>query len=121
MHQVANKFRKEVNVKIQGSGVGGCDIILAPGGEDTSDCWCLWGTINYSFCAYDPKAVEEKIGSDFNSTAIIEDKEILGSGRCPKVTGESILCNDLTSLGNCYNGSYSCVIDSSGLCHCSTV
>ena len=50
---VTNQYKKEVNVKIQGLGVGGCDIILAPGAVDTSDCWCLWGTLHYSFCAYD--------------------------------------------------------------------
>jgi hypothetical protein len=46
--KVANQYGKEVNIKIQGTGVGGCDVVLQPGQEDDGDCWCLWGTINYS-------------------------------------------------------------------------
>jgi hypothetical protein len=42
-------------------------------------------------------------------------------GKCPIVTGESLLCSDLSSLGNCYNGAYSCTVDEEGLCHCTTV
>ena len=106
-----------MNIKIQGSGVGGCNITLAPGSdsnpvEDKSDCWCLWGTINYSFCAY---AEKSSSALDSNST-----KET-GSGKCPTGTGESLVCSDLSSLGNCYNGAYACSIDVNGLCHCQTV
>eukprot|EP00349_Pseudokeronopsis_sp_Brazil_P006060 CAMPEP_0202966772 /NCGR_PEP_ID=MMETSP1396-20130829/11331_1 /ASSEMBLY_ACC=CAM_ASM_000872 /TAXON_ID= /ORGANISM="Pseudokeronopsis sp., Strain Brazil" /LENGTH=66 /DNA_ID=CAMNT_0049691011 /DNA_START=290 /DNA_END=490 /DNA_ORIENTATION=- len=42
-------------------------------------------------------------------------------GRCPVVTGESLLCSDIASLGNCYNGAYACAIDSNGFCNCQTV
>ena len=44
--KVINNYKKEVNVKIQGAGVGGCDVIMQPGDENDSDCWCLWGTIS---------------------------------------------------------------------------
>lgn len=97
-------------MKIQGAGVGGCDVILNPGQTNT-DCWCLWGTINYSFCAY------SKNMANSNSTT---NYDKVMSGKCPIVTGESMVCNDLSSLGNCYDHAYSC-IDSTGLCHCITV
>jgi hypothetical protein len=90
--------------------VGGCDVLLNPGVTDASDCWCLWGTINYSFCAYSAGKVTEAA----NST-------IVGDGRCPVVTGESLVCSDLSSLGNCYDKAYACQIDATGLCHCNTV
>jgi hypothetical protein len=113
---VASAYKRELNIKIQGAGVGGCDVILQPGSTDPSSCWCLWGTVNYSFCAYDKMTAEEiaaqKAG---NYTAPVQD------GRCPIVTGESLVCSDLSSLGNCYNGAYSCTVDSAGLCHCETV
>lgn len=116
---ITNNYKKELNIKIQGSGVGGCDIIMQPGDVDTSDCWCLWGTINYSFCAYKPSIVggeKEAVDmSNYNSTLSV------GDGRCPAVTGESLVCSDLSSLGNCYDGSYACEIDTEGLCHCHTV
>jgi hypothetical protein len=44
--KVINNYKKEVNVKIQGSGVGGCDVIMQAGEENDADCWCLWGTIS---------------------------------------------------------------------------
>lgn len=114
---MTNNFNKEINVKIQGTGVGGCDVILQPGQEDASDCWCLWGTINYSFCAYKKSAFGD---SDINnSTEVV--KEGVQNGRCPMVTGESLVCSDLSSLGNCYDKSYACTIDEGGLCHCNTV
>ncbi len=111
---VVNNYKKEVNVKIQGTGVGGCDILLQPGESNTSECWCLWGTINYGFCSY----TAAPIGYGPNATTS-EDK--VGTGKCQVITGESLLCSDVTSLGNCYNGAYACEIDSSGLCHCKTV
>ena len=110
---VHNNYKKEINVKISGSGVGGCDILLQPGESNESDCWCLWGTINYSFCAY-----EKGIGDMKNST--VKD-DIVGNGRCAVVTGEALTCSDVSSLGNCYDGAYSCEIDVGGLCHCKTV
>mmetsp|Transcript_1922 Transcript_1922/g.1897 ORF Transcript_1922/g.1897 Transcript_1922/m.1897 type:complete len:129 (+) Transcript_1922:44-430(+) len=106
--KVLNEYKKELNVKIQGSGVGGCDILLQPGEENDSSCWCLWGTINYSFCAYS----QSPLG---NNNTNVE------SGKCPVVPGESGVCSDLSSLGNCYDGAYFCKIDSTGLCHCETI
>ena len=96
------------------TGVGGCDIILQPGESNTSDCWCLWGTINYSFCAYSKGVTDDK-------TFPISSNSTVEQGKCPIVTGESLVCSDIASLGNCYNGGYSCTIDSTGLCHCVTV
>jgi hypothetical protein len=32
--RVTNTWRKEVNVKIKGEGVGGCDVVLTPGQTD---------------------------------------------------------------------------------------
>jgi hypothetical protein len=114
---VANKFKYELNIKIQGTGVGGCDVILQPGQTDESDCWCLWGTINYSFCAYK----KSPVGSNdaFNATDV--SKLTVAQEKCPVITGESLVCSDLSSLGNCYDGAYSCTVDEEGLCHCSTV
>ncbi len=38
--KVSNQYtKKPVNIKIQGAGVGGCDIVLNPGDVDSSDCW----------------------------------------------------------------------------------
>ena len=118
---VTNQYKKEVNVKIQGLGVGGCDIILAPGAVDTSDCWCLWGTLHYSFCAYDKLLADKLYGVNTisNDTIITTSKN--GTGTCPKLTGATALCSDVESLGNCYGKAYDCVIDSTGQCLCSTV
>ncbi len=113
--------KKPVNIKIQGAGVGGCDVILNPGQTDTSACWCLWGTINYSFCAYTAGALTETATNSSTKPHGGEKDVNLGNGKCAIVTGESLLCSDLTSLGNCYNGAYSCTVDENGLCHCATV
>jgi hypothetical protein len=43
--KVINNYKKEVNIKIQGAGVGGCDILMEPNTENDADCWCLWGNI----------------------------------------------------------------------------
>lgn len=101
-------------MKIQGMGVGGCDVILQPGQTDTSDCWCLWGTLNYSFCAY-------SAGRTTSGAPALADNSTVADGRCPVVTGESLLCNDLASLGNCYKKSYACNIGTAGLCQCMEV
>ena len=91
-----------------------CDVLAyfmsATGETNTEDCWCLWGTINYSFCAY--TAGMGAANSGRNQT--------LGDGRCPAITGESLSCSDLSSLGNCYDGHYICRIDAAGLCDCQT-
>ncbi len=91
--------------------MGGCDVILQPGQENDTDCWCLWGTVNYAFCAYNKPLFT-------NNTSPASHDEV-ESGRCPEVTGESKVCNDLSSLGNCYDSGYVCTIDKDGLCHCS--
>ncbi len=108
--KVTNNYKKELNIKVQGAGVGGCDVILQPGAVDTSDCWCLWGTLHYSFCAYS--------GGRASEVPAIADNSTVADGRCPVVTGETLLCSDLASLGNCYEKSYACVIDATGLCAC---
>jgi hypothetical protein len=121
---VENHYKKEVNVKIQGLGVGGCDILIQPGDSNPSDCWCLWGTLNYSFCAYTKMSAEELIQQKYapatepNSAS---NPAAVKSGRCPIITGESLLCSDLTSLGNCYSGGYACQIDVNGFCNCQVV
>lgn len=112
---VQNNFKKEVNVKIAGAGVGGCDILLQPGESNQNDCWCLWGTINYGFCTYE-KGIA---GIGLNQTD--GDDKKLGTGKCKVVTGESLLCSDVSSLGNCYDGAYACTIDEGGFCHCETI
>ena len=109
---MSSEYKKEVNIKIQGTGIGGCDVILNEGESNPSDCWCLWGTINYSFCAYTKNGLNDNLAVS-NST--------VAQGKCPVVTGESLVCSDLSSLGNCYDKAYSCLIDESGLCHCQTV
>eukprot|EP01038_Epipyxis_sp_PR26KG_P005779 gene5779-7977_t len=119
--QVSSDYKKEVNIKIQGAGVGGCDVILEPNTVNSGDCWCLWGTINYSFCAY---TKDLSVGGDNSNNLLrreVDNSSKLSNGRCPVITGEKLVCSDLTSLGNCYNGAYSCTIDSSGLCHCETI
>lgn len=109
---VENDYKLELNIKIQGTGAGGCDVLLQSGQNNTQDCWCLGGTINYSFCAY-KKSLNG--GDDYSNNNV-------GEGKCPKVTGESLVCSDLQSLGNCYNiPGYSCYVDVEGLCHCSSL
>eukprot|EP01036_Dinobryon_divergens_P031323 gene31323-40698_t len=114
---VTNQYKKEVNIKIQGLGIGGCDIILAPGAVDSSDCWCLWGTLHYSFCAYD-KLLADGI---YGTATTTMNTNRTGSGTCPKLTGETALCSDVDSLGNCYGKAYACNIDSSGQCLCTAL
>lgn len=104
-----------MNIKIQGAGVGGCDIVMNPSSNNTNDCWCLWGTLNYSFCAY------TKLGDGKQDLEQVKNNPAVKSGRCPIITGESLLCSDLSSLGNCYNGAYSCTVDTNGFCDCITV
>lgn len=42
---------RDLTVKIQGTGVGGCDIVIQPGETNQSDCWCLWGYALRALCA----------------------------------------------------------------------
>jgi hypothetical protein len=112
---VSSSYKKEVNIKIQGTGVGGCDVLLETGETNPSDCWCLWGTINYSFCVY-----SAGIGDNISNSSAAS-YGIVNQGKCPVITGESLVCSDLSSLGNCYDGAYSCTVDSSGLCHCESI
>eukprot|EP00041_Stephanoeca_diplocostata_P006380 m.82435 g.82435 ORF g.82435 m.82435 type:complete len:134 (+) comp16333_c0_seq2:200-601(+) len=97
--EVSNMWHKEVNIKIEGEGVGGCDVVLPPNTTNQKDCECLWGTLNYKFYAFEPSAESD------------QPLEIL-------------ICSDKNSIGNCYHGSYSCAIFPGGpwpagpLCHC---
>ena len=95
---VNNSWHKEVNVKIRGAGVGGCDILLQPNATDSKHCQCLWGTLSYTFVAW---------------TATTDG-------------GEIPVCSDKKSLGDCYHTKgYQCTVSPSGkgplagaFCHC---
>lgn len=80
---MSNEYKKEVNVKIGGLGVGGCDVVLQPGEANPTDCWCLWGTLHYTFCAY------TKVGAVEKETPIVNNTTSLATadGRCPLITG----------------------------------
>jgi hypothetical protein len=99
----------EVFVKIKGSGIGGCDIFLQPGEENDNDCTCLWGTVDYAFCAYN---------KPMNDNTTINNDIDVQKGSCPDVSGETKLCNDLSDLGNCYRNGYTCIISIDGKCDC---
>ena len=123
---MTSDYKKELNIKISGTGVGGCDIIMNQGTVNSNDCWCLWGTLNYAFCAYTKTGVEAADSLNGTVTTIIDESEfevsnVTETGRCPAKTGESLVCSDLDSLGNCYKGAYSCNVDASGFCHCTVV
>jgi len=125
---VTSDYKKELNIKISGTGVGGCDIVMNQGDVNSNDCWCLWGTLNYVFCAYTKTGVEATdLFNTTTVTTIIDESEfevssnVTESGKCPARTGESLVCSDLDSLGNCYKGAYSCNVDVSGFCHCVVV
>jgi len=49
---VYNDFKDDLNIKISGAGVGGCDVIVESGSQNLQDCDCLWGTVGYKFKAY---------------------------------------------------------------------
>uniref|UniRef100_A0A7S2S9J9 Uncharacterized protein n=1 Tax=Rhizochromulina marina TaxID=1034831 RepID=A0A7S2S9J9_9STRA len=95
--RVVNQHSKAITVSLKGEGVGGCDGAeqpIAPNGTDASDCWCLWGTLNYHFYAFD---------------------DLHPSMDYP-------LCKS-TSIGNCYASGYTCTITDgesarTGLCSC---
>ena len=109
--QVISNYKKELNIKVDGSGVGvgGCDIIVNNNSTNTDDCWCdRLLTLNYVFCAY-----TTKVGT--TADEIIPVKE---DSRCPQVSGETLLCDDLKGLGNCFDEKYTCSVDATGLCHC---
>lgn len=113
--QVSTQYKDQLNIKIQGAGFGGCDIILNKG-EASDSCWCLWGTLNYSFCAYR----KSRLGEPTNNATEFGMEDI-AAGRCPAVTGETLVCSDLNSLGNCYDDAYFCTVNANGLCHCESV
>ena len=102
--------KSDLNVKIHGEGVGGCDIIMHPatGGnatEDDSSCKCLWGTVGYKMYVWLPDLDENG-----------EDKMLRGF----KDNSTALpFCSDTSGLGNCYGGHYTCTIGEDKLCHCS--
>lgn len=122
---MTSDYKKELNIKITGLGIGGCDVIMNLGDVDTGDCWCQWGVLNYAFCAYTKTGIEAK--DSLNGTVTIIDESefevsnVTETGRCPAKTGETLVCNDIDSLGNCYKGAYTCNVDASGFCHCEAV
>jgi hypothetical protein len=65
---------------------------------------------DYSFCAYSQNPI--------HGTGLLKNESQVESGKCPVAQGETGVCSDLSSLGNCYDSSYFCKIDSTGLCHC---
>ncbi|GMI39749.1 hypothetical protein TeGR_g647 [Tetraparma gracilis] len=55
--KVLNEHKNDITYKLTASSVGGCggaNQPLAPGAEDSSGCYCSWGTLNNKFVAYDP-------------------------------------------------------------------
>ena len=117
---MANAYAAPINVKIAGLGLGGCDITLNPSSQ-SSACQCIWGTLDYTFCAYTPSSTAalhllEESSDQAESFAVAAT----ASG-CPTHTGMNLLCSDLKSIGGCYGESYSCQVSSSGLCDCSEV
>jgi len=96
----------DLNVKIHGEGVGGCDIVMHPANstgpqEDDSSCKCLWGTVNYELSVWLP-AID---GGDNGTNSSVEALPF---------------CSDTRGLGNCYHGPYTCTIGSDKLCHCTS-
>ena len=114
--KVINKWngglrKTDINVKIEGEGVGGCDIVLpsavnstASGWHNSTACKCLWGTVGYKFHAYVP--------------SLAHNATLRGSAAAPAI--EIPICSDLVGLGNCYDGSYTCTVTEDKLCHCSS-
>ena len=88
--QVTSNYKKELNIKITGLGIGGCDVIMNTGDINSNDCWCQWGVLNYAFCAYTKTGIDAK-DSFMNGTTvttIIDESEfevvsnVTESGRC---------------------------------------
>ena len=46
---VNNFYKHEVNVKIKGEGVGGCDVVLNSSATDPSDCWYSTDTVSVDY------------------------------------------------------------------------
>ena len=101
----------DLNVKITGEGVGGCDIVMHPANasgpqENDHDCKCLWGTVGYRFQVWLPSE-EDKDDDGRNK----HNNKTLNSTGLP-------FCSDSKGLGNCYHSNYVCTIGADKLCHC---
>lgn len=103
--------KTDINVKIEGEGVGGCDVVMKPSSNASSGGWtndttceCLWGTVGYKFHAYVPSILVARNATLRGSSASIEIP----------------ICSDLVGLGNCYDGPYTCTVSQDKLCHCSS-
>ena len=120
----------DVNVKIAGEGVGGCDIVLKPASNGTSRGWvnstaceCLWGTVGYKFHVYVPSlsgAVHERgvgVGAAEGSSVALRGGGAAAAAAAAAAI-EIPICSDLSGLGNCYDGSYTCTLTADKLCHC---
>jgi hypothetical protein len=83
----------------------------------SDDCWCLWGTLNYNFCAY---AKPSKLQIASNITKISDLPKAISLLGCPLIDeeGDPLLCSDEKALGNCYNKAYQCVVTETGRCDC---
>ena len=103
-----NDYPRDLDIYIHGAGAGGCDTDVSAYGLDDNSCHCVWGTINYVFCAYTKNALNAYLPTD------------VGGVGCPsrENDGETLLCSDLHNLGNCYNKRYTCTVDITGNCHC---
>jgi hypothetical protein len=117
----------DLNVKIAGAGVGGCDIIMHPATasgptEDDADCACLWGTVGYVFRAWLPVVGGGEDDGDGDDVAAVQGK-LRGKGSKSGERGSDNstalpFCSDDHGLGNCYGGEYTCTIGEDKLCHC---
>lgn len=113
-NQYSSRTVTEINVKIiQSTGPGGCDLILKTGDSNSNSCDCFGGVSDYAFCAYTKSPV---FAPGQNST---DKSNVNVGGKCPVLTGESLLCSDLASIGKCLGlRGYNCNVDATGLCHC---
>ena len=105
----------DLNVKIHGEGVGGCDIVMHPANssgptEDDSSCKCLWGTVNYELTVWIPAVKED---AQPGRTSVKDGPS--GNSSQPDALP---FCSDTRGLGNCYGGPYTCTIGADKLCHC---
>eukprot|EP01034_Spumella_vulgaris_P031022 gene31022-38341_t len=133
MFKVTNDYSEDLDILIEGKGAGGCDKVIFAGTTNSDSCNCVWGTLDYTFCAYKPApaaaatAPKVPIGRPTNPpTAPVQNPPKLSSLRsvmnndfspldsgtaCKYRQDMDLVCSDLGGLGNCYNGKgYTCNI-----------
>ena len=114
----------DLNVKITGEGVGGCDIVMHPANAsgpqvDEGDCRCLWGTVGYRFQVWLPAVDEDddkltEFGNNDHKNTSNERGLLRKRGNVTALP----FCSDSKGLDNCYHKSYTCTIGADKLCHC---